>query len=323
MARVTYNNLSEKFKKQIGWGKPLERDEVVEFQWLDIPLVKQNGEFLPFYSLKRLPNVDSVYDPYREEKDGGPGMVQIAYVENELKNTEDKPTAGLGEIEFTKANKCTITISGRDSSKMNLLYYLRAHSLNQSNPLATPSNYGFKFKELEPVKTAKQKMKEYKDLNDTMNYIMEMKEAEVVSILGALKHAIKPSFEENQASLVSFIQDKPNREKFQALSKDVRTPIAALITKAVELELIRYQKDPKTWIYVATGKELTQVPPQTDNIEHLLGYFHNNKNGKAFKDFLEKEVELIRAEKAKIGAEKDVVGIVADDKNDKKDGDKK
>lgn len=296
--KVVYNNLSEEFKKQIGWGVPLKRDEVVEFQWLNIPEVKQNNEMLPVYSLKTLPNVDSIFDPFKKE------MVQIAYVVNELKNTEANPTEGLGRIEFTKSDKCVISISGKDTKKMDLLYYLRAHSLNQSNPLASPSTYGFVFKELEPVKTAKQKLKERQEVTSCESYIYDMKEAEVISFLKALKHRTYPTPEENMSALVEFVQTKANRDRFNSLSKDVRTPIAALITIAVEKELIRYNEDPKTWVYVSTQKQITQVPPQTDSLEHLLEYFHNNTHGKAFKEFLEKEVGVISSNEQKEDAGK-------------------
>lgn len=298
--KVVYNNLSEEFKKQIGWGVPLKRDEVVEFQWLNIPVVKQNNEMLPVYNLKTLPNVDSIFDPFKKE------MVQIAYVVNELKNTEAHPTEGLGRIEFTKSDKCTITISGRDTSRMNLLYYLRAHSLNQSNPLAEPSSYGFVFKELEPIKTAKQKLKERQEVTSCESYIFDMKDAEVISLLQALKQRSYPSPEERMSALIEFVQTKGNRDKFNSLSKDVRTPIAALISVAIEKELIRYNEDPKTWVYVATQKQILQVPPQSDNIEQLLDYFHNNTNGKAFKEFLEKEIESIHAGSAKEEAGKEL-----------------
>jgi hypothetical protein len=301
--KVVYNELSVELKKQIGWGVPLKRDEIVQFQWLNIPEVKQNGEMLPVYGLKTLPNVDSIFDPKKNE------LVQIAYVVNELKNTEDNPTGGLGNIEFTKADKCTITISGRDTKKMDLLYYLRAHSMNQSNPLATPPTYGFVFKELEPVKTAKQKLKERQEVTSCESYIYDMKEAEVISLLKALKQRIYTSQEENMSALVEFVQVKANRDRFNSLSKDVRTPIAALIETALEKELIRYNEDPKTWEYVATKKPITQVPPQVDGKEHLLEYFHNNTHGKAFKEFLEKELGAMNSNESKVEAEKELVKV--------------
>lgn len=293
--QVEYNNLSEKLKKDIGWGVALERDQVVQFQWLNIPMGKQNGEVLPLYGTKRLPNIDSIYDAHAE---GGPKLVQIAYVTNSILNTEKDPKAGLGEIEFTKANKCTITITGRETGKMPLLWYLRAHSLNQSNPLAEPSNYGFMFKELEPAKTAKQKLKERQEATNCESYIYDLKDTEVISFLRALKQPIHASAVENMSALVEFVQEKANRDKFNSLSKDVRTPIAALIEKALELEEIRYDKDPMTWIYVDTKKVITQVPPQTDYKDHLLEYFHNNANGKKFKEFLEAKIGQKNANEA-------------------------
>jgi hypothetical protein len=295
MTKIIYNNLSKKLKDQIKWGKFLERDEVVEFQWLNIPIVKQNEQMLPFYSTKRIPNVDAIFDPYKTDDEGGPGLVAIGYVIDELKNTEKEPRAGLGEVEFTRADKCVITISGRDLKKAPLLWYLRAHSLNQSNPLATPGTCGFLFKELEPKKNAKQKLKDRQEVTSCESYIYDLKETEVISFLKALKQPVFASLEENMSHLVEFIQDKSNRDKFNSLSKDVRTPIAALIEKALELEEIRYEKDPMTWIYVDTKKLITQVPPQTDYKEHLLEYFHNNANGKAFKEFLEAKIGEIKS----------------------------
>jgi hypothetical protein len=303
MSKVVYNNLSEEFKKKIGWGVPLQRDEVVEFQWINIPVIKQNNEMLPVYSMKRLPNTDAIFDPIQKE------MVQIAYVTNELKNTEDNPTGGLGEIEFKKEEKCTITISGRDTSKMNLLYYLRAHSLNQTNALASPSNYGFVFKELEPVKSAKQKLKERLELNSCVNYIDDMKEADLVALLKGLKLPTFKSLDENKLALVEYVQVKANRDKFNSLSKDARLPVAALITKAVELELIRYEKDPMTWVFTDSKKDFTQVPPQMDYNDHLIEFFHNNTHGKKIKDYLEKQIESIYAGKAQEESAKDLAKV--------------
>jgi hypothetical protein len=303
MSKVVYNNLSAEFKKKVGWGVPLGRDEVIEFQLINIPLVKQNGEWLPFYSPTRLPNIDAVLDPHAE---GGPTMVQIAYVLSEIKNTEKDPTSGLGEIQFTRANKGVITITGREPGKIGLLNYLRACNYNASNPLAQPSPYGFIFKELEPVKTAKQKLKERVDLSNCVTYISEMKDPEVVSMLKALKLPTFSSGDENMSYLVEFVQKNENRARFNSLSKDARMPVAALISMAMERELIRYEKDPMTWNYVATGKMITQVPPQTDSTEHLLEYFHNNTNGIAFKNFLATELDLIKAGESKKSAEVDL-----------------
>lgn len=306
MTKIIYNNLSKKLKEEVKWGKSLERDEVVEFQWLNIPIVKQNEQMLPFYSTKRIPNVDAIYDPGRSSDEGGPGLVAIGYVIDELKNTEENPRGGLGEVEFTRADKCMITITGKDLRKMPLLWYLRAHSLNQSNPLATPGTCGFLFKELEPKKNAKQKLKDRQEVTSCESYIYDLKETEVISFLKALKQPVFASLEENMSHLVEFIQDKNNRDKFNSLSKDVRTPIAALIEKALELEEIRYEKDPMTWIYVDTKKLITQVPPQTDYKEHLLEYFHNNANGKAFKEFLEAKIGAINSKEAVIDAKEEL-----------------
>lgn len=293
MAKVTYNNLSEKFKKEIKWGVAPDKDQVIEFQWLNIPIVKQNGEMLPVYGLKTLPSIDSIYDPYAE---GGGQMVQIAYIERETGN--EKTPYDFGKIEFTRSNKCTITISGKDKSKLNLLYYLRAHNLNATNPLATPSSYGYVFKELEPAKTAGQKLKDRKEVTSCENYIYDLKEAELVSMLKALRQPTFNTLEENMSSLIEFIQVKANRDKFNSLSKDVRTPIAALISKAVDLKELEYEKGPMNWIYVDTKKHLTTVPPQTDPYEHLVEYFHNNVNGKAFKEFLEAKIGAINSKEA-------------------------
>jgi hypothetical protein len=294
MTKVIYNNLSKKLKAQIKWGEPLGRDEVVEFQWLNIPIVKQNEQMLPFYSTKRIPNVDAIFDPGKTDE-GGPGLVAIGYVIDPLKNTEKDPRGGLGEVEFTRADKCMITITGRDLRKMPLLWYLRSHSLNQSNPLATPGTCGFLFKELEPKKTAKQKLKDRQEVTSCESYIYDLKETEVISFLKALKQPVFASGEENMSFLIEFIQDKINRDKFNSLSTDARTPTAALIEKAIELEEIKYEKDPMTWIYVDTKKLITQVPPQTDYKEHLLDYFHNNANGKKFKEFLEAKIGEIKS----------------------------
>lgn len=304
MAKVTYNNLSDRFKKEIKWGVPPSRDEVIEFQLINIPIVKQNGEMLPIYGNQRIPNMDSVYDPYMKDGNGKEigGMVQIAYVTKETGN-DNKPYE-FGEIEMLRINKGTLTISGKEPSKYGLLWFLRACNYNQSNALSNPGSVGYLFKELEPVKTAAQKLKERRELQDCINYITDLKEAEIVSLLSALKLAVLPSIEENTMALIDFVQSKEKRDKFNGLAKDARTPVAALITKAEKLELIRYNKDPKTWSYVATNKIITQVAPQTDHYEHLLDYFHNNVTGRAFKDFIEKEIESIDAEKAKLGSEK-------------------
>lgn len=295
MTKVIYNNLSTKIKDQIKWGKFLERDEVVEFQWLNIPIIKQNDQMLPFYSTKRIPNVDAIFDPGRTNEEGGPGLVAIGYVIDELKNTEKDPRGGLGEVEFTRADKCTITITGRDLKKMPLLWYLRAHSLNQSNPLATPGTCGFLFKELEPKKTAKQKLKDRQEVTSCESYIYDLKETEIISFLKALKQPVFASIDENMSHLVEFVQERSNRDKFNSLSKDVRTPIAALIEKALELEEIRYEKDPMTWIYVDTKIVITQVPPHTDPKEHILEYFHNNSHGKKIKEFIEAKIGKLNA----------------------------
>ncbi len=295
MAKVIYNNLSQKFKDTVGWDKPLKAEEKIEFQWINIPTTKQNGEMLPYYGTKRIPNVDSVFDQWAE---GGPRMVQIAYIESET-GSENKPYT-FGEIHFKKEDKCVITITGREPKKLPLINYLRACNANQNNPLANPSTMGYLFKELEPAKTAKQKRKEINELKDALNYIDEMEEAKAISLLQALKQPIHPTEDENKLALATFIQDKGNRDKFNRLSTDVRMPIAALVEKASskEVDFIRYEEDPKTWVYSSTGRLITQVPPQTNPITHLVEYFHNNEHGKAVKEFIEAEIGMKNTEKS-------------------------
>jgi DNA-directed RNA polymerase beta subunit len=294
--KVIYNELSQEFKEKVGWDKPLRAEEKVEFQWLNIPVVKQNGDMLPIYGTKRIPSVDSVFDPWAKDEKGKvvPRMVQIAYIKRETGNEKDPYE--FEEIEFKKADKCVITINGREPKKLPLLNYLRACNFNESNPIANKSeSAGFLFKEMEPAKTAKQKIKEINEITSTNSYIAEMSESKLTSMLSALQQQILPTFEENQLALLEYVKAKQGRDKFNRLSTDVRMPIAALIGKAKELEKIRYEEVSKIWSYVPTGKLIIQVPPQTDATAHLVEYFHNNEHGKAFKEFLETEISFVNS----------------------------
>jgi hypothetical protein len=304
MSKVEYNQLSKEFKEKTGWGTPLGRDEVVQFQIINIPVIKQNNEMLPFYAPKWIPSTDMVYDP------GAETMVPIAYVVG--RNANEKDPYRFGQIVFTKEDKNVITITGRDTNKMDLLYYLRACNFNQSNPFAKPGSQGFIFKELEPVKSAKQRLKEKEELAMCTTYILEMKESDVIATMKVLKLPIYTSADENRAYLVDFVQEKTNRSKFNSVSKDARMPVAALIETAVAKEIIRYEKDPMTWILVDTRKEITQVVPQTDPMEHLIDYFHNNNHGRSIKDYVQKQLEVMSAEKSLEVAGKEL------DKEDKK-----
>jgi hypothetical protein len=304
MSKVEYNKLSKEFEDKTGWGKPLGRDEVVQFQILNIPVIKQNGEMLPYYSQKWLASEDIVFDP------GTQKMVPIAYIEG-YRSDEKNPYI-FGQIVFKKEDKNVITITGRETNKINLLNYLRASNFNESNPLARPGSQGFIFKELEPVKSAKQRLKEKEELAMCTTYILEMKESDVIATMKVLKLPIYTSADENRAYLVDFVQEKNNRSKFNSVSKDARMPVAALIETAVAKEIIRYEKDPMTWILVDTRKEITQVVPQTDPMEHLIDYFHNNNHGRSIKDYVQKQLEVMSAEKSLEVAGKEL------DKEDKK-----
>lgn len=313
MTKVIYNNLSKKFKEAVGWDEPLRADGVVEFEWLHIQKTKQNGVELPSYGLKRIPNVDSVFDEWAE---GGPRMVQIAFIEAETGN--EKEPYRFGEIHFKKTDRCTITITGREPKKFGLLNYLRACNFNSSNPLANPSSsLGFLFKEMEPVKTAKQKIKEDQAINSVKNYIYDMNEAKTISMLQALQQPIHSSFEENQLALIEFVNTKQGRDKFNRLSTDVRMPIAALIGKATELDKIRYEDTQKMWVYVPTKRMIIQVPPQTDGTAHLIEYFHNNEHGKAFKEFLESEIAFKNTEEALEDAKDNLAMVEEGEKKNK------
>jgi hypothetical protein len=316
--KVIYNDLSDEFKAKVGWGKLLKAEEKAEFQWLSIPTQKQNGEMLPVYGTKRIPNVDSVFDPWAKDKNGNisPRVVQIAYIDAETGN--EKEPYIFGEIKFTKEEKCTLTISGREPKKIGLLNFLRACNFNQSNPLAKTSSVGFLFKELEPAKTANQRIKEIKEITSTNSYIAELTEAKTISMLQALQHQIFPTHEENQLALLEYVKTKQGRDKFNRLSTDVRMPIAALIGKAKETDKIRYEENSKIWSYVPTGKLITQVPPQTDATAHLVEYFHNDAHGKAFKEFLEMEIGAKNSEEALVEAAENLEKIESQNGQQKK-----
>lgn len=279
--------LSDQFKKEAGIGKYPSPNEKVSFQIPEPATKVVNGEERPLYKNVRIPNKDTVYDPYQGENGTS---VHIWYGFKPENNEFEM-------ILFPKNNKSRVDITGRTPGQFELLDYLRACNYNQTNPLGQRPKNGFMFKELEPQIEARTKNEERKEKVQTENYIFELSATEAASYVKSIGMAPAGDEEINKDILYNHIQDKKQRKEFLQMSRDARQPVATLVDEALNKGVIEYIKKHETWRIKKTGKELLQVPPNSDSKEALLDYFHNDKHGQTMKNYVADEVHKLEAEK--------------------------
>lgn len=304
--RVEYNNLSKELKEEFEWHKPLQPDEKVTFVALGGRSTGKRTypsgrtEPVPIYKASvRVPSTDVIFDPF---KDNGLGMQPGGNVDIGVPTMWDSQANRwlFEELEFTKGNKNTMTISGREPHKRFIIDYLRTSNYNRSNPKAIPpAGVGFLFEEVKTFARAKDVIKNEKEKASAKKIIFDMTNAEVSAQMVTLNLASKATTEENQLELLQYIDNPVNLKKFLGQASDTRTPVRFVIQKAVDLELIAYEPVSKQWSYSGTqgNKNICQCTPGADPYEHLMTYFFHNKHGEAHKDHLEAIINKMEADK--------------------------
>jgi len=261
-----------------------KRDEEVEFKILRNPVERSDvkgNKFFQYCKSVMIKGNDELVD-----KDGNAYPICSRFIkEHEI---DESPI--FESVEFLGENDGTISISGRQPNKFNIIRFLRCHNANKKNYLRDEYTAPM-FEELEPQKTARQRVNERKRRVTVENSIYKLNDSEVVTYLKALKLPTFKSEEENLDQLITFIQDRNGLKKYENLAKDVRTPILYMIQVATDKEIISYNKDTHEWSMVSNGDIIHKVVPGKDYRNDLLDFFHNDQDGAAIREYIENEIE--------------------------------
>lgn len=326
MERIEYNKISAKLKDELGWDKPLKPNERVQFELLSKGKVSKQLSALGSHKYEnvqdyrasvRIPPTDTIYDPYKDNGEGREPGGNVEIAGPHTWNSRDQIWE-FENIEFTKGNKGTITVSGTEPHRRPIINYLRACNYTRSNRNAIPPRgTGFVFEEIRIADKAREMMRFEKEKSMAVNHILAMATPEAAMACQLLNFAIKESLEENQAQLISMVQNASGLKKYLGQSNDARSPVMYTIKRAVELEFISYEDISRVWSYKDSKKQLAQVTPGSDPYEHLLDYLFNTKIGETHRDFLETQIAKVdatdKAADAKKAVEKITKGKKADE----------
>lgn len=275
-------SLDPEYKKALGVGELLKRDQKVTFRTLQIPIVAHDTEGMKrdiYQASLRIPNTDSVWD--------GKNMVDISVPE---------------EIMMYRNQNSEIVISGTQQNRFNLMYYLRMSNHNQSNPYAIKGSRAL-FEEVAYEAKALGDLEREIDIAAMIGVISEKNDAELSQNVKQLGIVCGESETEKKAALVLYIKHDANRQKFKNMVLKGGEMIGELVKKSKELGFISIDEDTKMWsIHNDGGEKMTEMyhtPMGTDPVMGLARYFLEDPKGKKQKSFLENKVDsLLSARRA-------------------------
>ena len=246
----------------------LKRDEVKVFQYLNVKNDKQNPGKVVMPSIHMIPSIDRVYD---KETDDYIDIASIGSI-----GIGGKPT--MNTIQFTKKDKGLMALRGSKTGDREIYQYLMLSNFNASNPDRDKSVNPL-FKLVEPKKDATDARKLRNLRRDAMNVAAELSAAEVREFAASLNKDEKRDISILRDELEVMAEKDPT--SFMTLSKDKNKSIQATCKSAIDKKVIRFDKASSTFIWVATGETIVQVP-RSSKSSYLQGFTNfvlSNKNG--------------------------------------------
>lgn len=270
--------LNPKYIAALGLKK-LERDQRVVFRVIQKPLVARDtsGQAKDIYKAsQRVPNKCMVYD--------GEAMHEIAYPE---------------EITFYRESGSEIVITGKEPNKFPLMYFLKMSNHNLSNPLAV-SGSELIFEEIAELTLSQDALDKEVEIATLISFIKNKSEEDITQICKQLNIATGNTQVEKQMTLIAYIKNDVNRQKFRSLSINSLGSIEELITKAMEYDLLGLDDETKIWSSRLDGtniSEIAQVPIGEDPKKYLVKHFVSDAKGKKQKTYFEEKTKAITAER--------------------------
>lgn len=270
--------LNPKYVAALGL-KNLERDERVVFRVIQKPLVARDtsGQVKDIYKAsQRVPNKSVVFD--------GEAMHEIAYPE---------------EIVFYRESGSEIVITGKEPNKFPLMWFLRMSNHNQSNIFAV-SGSEYIFEELAELTLSQNALDKEVEIATLISFIKNKSEEDITQICKQLNIPTGTTQVEKQMTLIGYIKNDVNRQKFRSLSINALGSIEELITKAMEYDLLGLDEETKIWSSRLDGvnvSEIIQVPIGEDPKKFLVKHFVSDARGKKVKTYLEEKTKAMTAER--------------------------
>jgi len=270
--------LSDEYKKTLGVGPEygtLKPGQTVIFKILRQPLKVRNIEndqmdILP--ASTRIPNTDSIYD--------GKDMFEITCSDG----TQDT------ELLFIRESYAQIVFTPAEPQRYPLMWFLRMSNFNASNPYAI-NTYVKTFEEVATEANEFSSVAKEADIAKLTLYISEKVEADLIQICRQLGLNADQNANSLKTTLMTFVKNDRNRDKFKSLVMDGDGAVIELVKKAVSYGLISYDDDIRTWKNLISGKEINdilQVSIGEEQHEALAKFLlSSDKKGKNLKLFLE------------------------------------
>jgi hypothetical protein len=246
----------------------LKRDEVKVFQYLNVKNDPQNPGKKIMPSVAMMPKVDRIYDPVSED------YVDIAAIKN--LGVGGKPI--LNTIAFYKELEGKLLLRGNKTGDLEIFQYLMLSNYNKSNENRDKSVVPL-FELVQPKKKATDARKQRNLRRDAMNVAAELSAAEVREFTASLNKDEKRDISILRDELEVMAEKDPTT--FMTLSKDKNKSIQANCKSAIDKKVIRFDKATSTFIWVATGETIVQVPRSTKSsyLQGFTNFVLSNKNG--------------------------------------------
>ena len=314
-----YKDVSKSIRELLGL-RELKKGEVVHFKLLHIPMTKTlEGDKVPLYPASvNIPLIDEIYD--YEKQDLIPISYGVRATDAQVQRNGTSVTGvyePLDRIEFGAGNKCTISISWEDKAKLPLLYFLRSHSLNKSNPLSRKRPNQFLFEELKPVLKASDKLKYRKKKKAAEETVLDKyNESEVIASLKALKLPVYNDDVMNREALIDFIDTEKGLNKFLSLTGTVKDTIGEVVEAAMDNEFLAFNDHTNQWTIPDLDDRAILTTMEGENHKgELIAFMLNEVAGQRFYNYL---VKMLEAKKAVKAAHTEKVNVETGGDNDLK-----
>lgn len=256
----TFNNISKQ--------PEFKRTDIKVFQWLHRKPDKLNPGKIEMPIMAIVPNTDRVYDADKDD------YVDIAAI----KSTGQGGKEILHTIVFKKENEGRLLLRGNKTGDKEIYQFLMLSNANASNP-DRDTEVRPLYELLNPKAKADQTRKQRSVKREAMNVAAELSGAEVREFVASLGKDETRDLSILRDELELLAEKDPNQ--FIKLSKNKNKTIHANIKRAIDKEILSFDRATNTFSWSSTGETIVQVP-RSSKMGHLEGFTNfvlSNKNG--------------------------------------------
>ena len=257
-------------------NESLKRGESKRFQILSIARDTVTGERI-YPTAVNVPSVDRIYLDNGESYD-------IAAVKRE------RPGGKVETIEiwFRSESAGQLILNGDKAEDRELFEFLTLSNFNESNPnrdLGVSPIYKF----IDPVKEAKSKIADRKELRQAVALLDGMKDKDVIEL--ALSRGWKGTEDINvlRDKVEAFAMDKPG--EFLKSVMYSNKAILATLNEALQQQVVKFDGRSHKFSWASTGEAIVPVPRTSDKMEAFVAWVINDDKGETVLAEIKKQLK--------------------------------